>query len=221
LPWYACGSGAQTGVGQVVVEPDWRREQNVKKMLIVAGIVFLALSSVSICQELPGPAEGKARVYFFHFLAPMMGRHPVELFDGNSYLGHLDSSYCRGVDLDPGEHLLWARSANQNWFLRSELEAGRTYYVHMRMIPPKFVGPLRPSLVPGSSKDKKTKKTLKKIEDRLAKGAFAVHDPPTAANLEQRGDALKSVIEETMARWDSEWSKGGPWLSLGKGDYVR
>ena len=148
-------------------------------------ILCLALPSVVPGQELAGPAEGKARVYVFHFLGSSDGWYRAQLFDGHSYVGFVDSSQYYGFDLDPGKHLLWSKTANQKWFLRAKVKAGRTYYVHLRMIQAKWVGPLRPSLINAGADDWQGKKTLKKINKRLAEDAFVVQEPATAGISKQ------------------------------------
>jgi len=191
-----------------------------RSALLIVASLCLAAWSLGMSQELPGPPENKARVYFFHFLAPAAGRTPVQVYEGRNYLGLLESSHCYGVDLEPGEHLLWTRSANQSWFLRADVAAGRTYYVHLRMISPKFAGPLRPSLRSACRKDRQSRKTLKKIEERLAKGSFELQGPFLPERVEDREADMQGVIDTVMAKWDSVWSKQDNWDSLGKDDYV-
>ncbi len=195
---------------------DW---QHTRSLLLTCAALGLLFSSFVPAQELEGPPEGKARVYFFHFKGGLVGRNPAQIFADRSYMGFIESSHCYGVDLAEGEHLLWARSANQNWFLRAELEAGRTYYVHLKMSPPKFVGPLRPKLYP-AARTGKGKGTLKDIKKRLEKGSFAVHDRPPAERVEQRQLDLEPMIEEVMKRWEESWSKEDNWPTLKREDYV-
>ena len=201
------------------------------RRLRFAAVAFfcLALPSVVLGQGLAGPAEGKARVYVFHFpdvnpayrgdIQPVFG--PAQLFNGHSYVGFVDPGQCYGFDLDPGTHVLWSKYASQKWFLRAEVEAGRTYYVHLLLIPPKWVGPPRPSLINAGADNKRRKRTLKQINKRLAKHAFFVWEPATAEHLEAMQEKLGPMIEQVMATWDETWANESRWDVLHEADYVK
>lgn len=180
----------------------------------------LALPSITRAQELEGPAEGFARVYFFHFLAPMTGRYPAELYADRSYIGFVDSSHTYGFDFAPGEHLLWSKSANYKWFLRANLEAGKTYYVHLRMAPGAWAPGFRPQLHPAARNTRKQKKILKKIESRLTKNKFTVMPNFGTEELAKKTTERQQMIDEVMATWDSDWSDDKKWQTLAKDDYV-
>ena len=206
------------------------------RRLWFAVLVFfcLALPSVAPGRELAGPAEGKARVYVFYFEWPVFNSWigdpgTTQLFDGHSYVGSVDESQCYGFDLDPGTHLLWSKIKNNHkWFLRAEVKAGRTYYVQLRMKSP-VVGNPSPILTNAGADDKPGKKSLKKINKRLAIEpvrdihdlAFAVKEPATAEHIEAMQEELGPMIEEVMATWDESWSTLKKWDVIHESDYVK
>jgi hypothetical protein len=199
-----------------------------RRLRVAALVLFcLGLPSVVPGQELAGPAEGKARVYVFQFAALWAPRHApflkAQLFDGHSYVGFVEPEQYYGFDLDPGTHVLWSKYANQKWFLRAEVEAGRTYYVHLLMIQPRMfsAAALSPSLINVGRHDTRGTKTMKKINKRVAKHGFVVQEPETAEHLEAMQEALGPMIEEVMATWDEVWAKEHyRWDVLHKSDYV-
>ena len=149
----------------------------------VLAFFCLALPSVVPGQELDGPAEGKARVYVFQIPPPpnpARDPYPVftaQLFDGHSYVGFVGPSQYYGFDIDPGTHVLWAKTiptdrwqGAQKWFLRAKVKAGRTYYVHLLVT----YGMARPTLISAGPTTTRGEKTLKKINKRLAKHPFDV-----------------------------------------------
>lgn len=188
-----------------------------RQLLLVACVL---LSPISHAQQLDGPADGFARVYFFHFLAPMTGRFAAELYADRSFIGYVDSSHTYGFDLAPGEHVLWSKAANQKWFLKANLDAGKTYYVHVKMQVgtwnPKFSARLHPA----STSTKKRQKILKKIKSRLAKNKFTVMPALETRELAEKTIANEQTIDAVLAQWESEWSVENRWMTLSSEDAV-
>ena len=158
----------------------------------------------------------------------------TQLFDGHSYVGIVDHSQYYGFDLDPGPHLLWSKLGYQKWFLRAEVQAGRTYYVHLRVKvggPGGLHGPagLRPTLINAGADDKRGKKSLKKINKVVAVDhlylntgeACVLQEPATAEHIEAMQEELGPMIEEVMAEWDEVWTNESRWGVLHESDYVK
>ena len=218
-----------------------------RKPLIVLAVLCLiptwasdSARTVPRVAHITGPVEGKARVYVFHFgqrpyyAGPTGKEHfEAQLFDGHSYVGSVEPGRYYGFDLDPGTHLLWSKTAREQWFLRATVETGRTYYVHLLLLRPLGmdtpVGPPRPSLINAGADHKRGKKSLKKIKKLLAIDPLYVYtgelcvfqEPATAEHLEAMQEKLGPMIEKVMATWDETWTNEPRWDVLHESDYVK
>ncbi len=194
-----------------------------KKALWI-GIVFLLLtSSASLAQEPAAPPEGKARVYFFHFMGSMMGgQGAVNLFADDRFIGSVSASHYYGYDLEPGEHLLWAKYGNKKWFARAKLEAGGKYYIHVRPTTPKWnMNPVpAPVLRKACPNDKQGKKSYNWLTPRLKKNKFTEAETPSQEMLDQRTKDLADDIASILAQWESEWSKADKWVVINPEDAI-
>ena len=86
--------------------------------------VFVFINFVFVfTQTLEKPVAGKAKVYVFYFGGNTPVRNDIQLFLDKKYLGSIGSSYMKGLDIEPGKSVLWAKNLNKKWFLRLDVGA--------------------------------------------------------------------------------------------------
>ncbi len=88
---------------------------------------FLISSVLTFSQELKGPAEGKAMVYFIRSneLGYIIN---FKYFDGEKYLGKFSYGKFLSYECEPGKHLFWSKSENVD-FIEANLESGKIYII--------------------------------------------------------------------------------------------
>lgn len=176
-----------------------------KKFLQISCIFIFCFMANTNAQQLEGPAEGKARVYLFNFGALI--KTPAHVFVGNAYKGTVDGSRYIGFDVDPGKQLIWTFSAAKRWFSDAELEAGKTYYLHILMTPGKFNPVPAPVLYNACKNNKKGKKTYKSITKKLAANKFSPLDP----SLQETNRDFSEITTVALEKWESEWKTDKQW----------
>lgn len=185
-----------------------------KKLATLFLLTLLITISVQ-AEDLEAPAEGKARIYFFNYGGTLIGRYPISVFKDKEYLGNVRSSAYYPIDVDPGNCVLWAKTANKKWFMKADVEAGKTYFIHIQTIPGKGFNPVpSPMLHNASQNFKKGKKSYKGIMKRLAKGKFTLENENTAERIAENGATLQGDIQEVWQMWESKWSKAKKWNKI-------
>jgi hypothetical protein len=183
-------------------------------------VILWATTGLLFAQELQKPVAGKAKVYLFNYFGVVTGRNPVDIFVGKKYYGKLSSSSYYGLDLEPGDHLIWAENAGKKWFMQASLAAGKTYYIHLQPTAPKanFNPVPSPVLYNACPNDKKGKKRYADIEKRLKKNAFAATSGNTSEMIAAAQTKMNPGIEKVLAQWESDWKGDKKWGVIKPGD---
>jgi hypothetical protein len=177
-----------------------------------------AIPPDATAQELLSPEEGKAKVYFFSFGGDVAGRGNTRLFIDKEYIGSMGSTYYYGVDVEPGEHVIWATYAIKKWFLRANLAAGKTYYIKLQSQGAKrrvrrynpIPSPVLLNACPNNN-SKEGKKLYADLEKWLSANKFILADYNTPEIIANTNEELADEIAEIWTKWESEWSADARW----------
>src|SRR5215813_11048549 len=99
------------------------------KKLFAFIVFFFAMLRLSYAQNITPPSQGKAVVYFVRVSALGMVV-PFTFLDSAKVIAKFNGSNYTRYECDPGEHLFWARSENDD-FITAEVEAGKIYFVEV------------------------------------------------------------------------------------------
>lgn len=188
-----------------------------KKLLLIL-ITLVLFTSIAYSQELEKPMAGSTKVYVFNFAGSLI-RTPVALFLDQKYIGKIDGSNVFGLDLAPGEYILWARNLNLNWFIKLNVAADKTYYVHLQPAPDNPFNPIdAPILHNACPNHRKGKKRYKMIQKRLKKGSFTIQSGNTAETIAQGNSEKKVDIAEAWTEWQNELSGNRKWQQINPED---
>lgn len=159
-----------------------------KKLLIV----FLIGFALSIS------AQEKATVYVAR--VGMVGSAiNFKYFLGDQYLGKFKSNKYLKLQLDPGEHLIWAQSENK-FFVNAKVEAGKTYV--LQAVPQMGGLKARVILKPiVEGDDKKMIKQLEKIKKLIASSDPQQFD---SAELEEDREEMAEKIAKALDKYENE-----------------
>lgn len=187
-----------------------------KKLLLLL-ITLLVFTTTAFSQELEKPVEGKAKVYVFSYGGSII-RTPVLLFLDKEVVGKLNTSMLLDIDLAPGEYVLWSKNANRKWFIKLNVVADKTYYVHLQATPPRFPGIDTPVLHNACPNHRKGKKRYKQIAKRLANDKFVIETVNTPEYLSAVRLEQEATIAEVWAMWENEWSANKKWQQISPED---
>ena len=93
-----------------------------KKLTLIWIMALFALQSDA--QQLQKPAAGKCIVYFTRVTSMGVAIN-FKYFDGEKYLGKFNGRKYMIYECDPGRHLFWARSENNDYVEAEQI--GRAY----------------------------------------------------------------------------------------------
>jgi hypothetical protein len=151
----------------------------------------------------PAPAT-KAVVYIVRTSSygAMIG---FSYFDSTTYLGKTSGANYVRLEMEPGKHILWARSENRS-FVEADLEAGKIYFLEatpgMGLVKAQvLLSPVDPS------KDTKTMRRIFKLMEK---------EQPTTPKMEHIGT---NIIPEAMERLKYNREKGENILKLERTQY--
>ena len=97
-----------------------------KKISLIISLLTVSFAS-SWSQGIKPPPEGKAVVYFVR-VSKLGMIIDFTYFDSAKVIGQFNSQNYIRYECEPGKHLFWAHSENQD-FITADLEAGKIYFV--------------------------------------------------------------------------------------------
>lgn len=162
--------------------------------------------------ELEPPAEGMARIYIFNFEGHFAHRHPMEVFVDKGFRGLLSGSHYIGMDVVPGEHVLWAKNAAKKWFITIDAAQGKSYVVHMQPQPGAWNPVASPILHNASPEHRKGKKRFKKITKKFEN--FVLVSPVPPEELQAQNASREADIEKVWSQWEAEWKGQKRWQNV-------
>lgn len=183
------------------------------KNFLVIILMMVVLTTALSAQELKAPEAGKAKVYIFNFQGSIIGRNPMKLFLDQKYIGVLNSSMFYGIDLEPGEYVLWGFNGGKKWFLKLNVAGDKTYYVHLLPTTPKMnPNPVpSPVLYNACPNHKKGKKRYSAIVKRLEKDKFVEELANTPEAIQEGQEKRSNLIKEVWEKWENEWKNSKKW----------
>ncbi len=153
------------------------------------------------------PTSAKALVRFIR-PSGMGFAQEFNLFDGSRLIGNIVAKSQFDYLADPGRHVFMTTAENKA-FLDAELDAGKTYYVLLRIYPGAWRA--RAAFVPvtrGSENWDKVieyEKEFQKLEpDTVKLGAWE----------QSHQDSIKAIV----AAYESDYKQRYDWPKLGRGD---
>lgn len=162
------------------------------KFLILPILLFPFLSSFG--QGFTAPSSGKAVVYF---VRPATAGFAIsfDFYDNDKFIGSFAGRNYMRYETDPGEHLFWATSEN-NEFMPAELAAGSTYVVLVNV--EMGIAVARVGLIPLTPKDGRFNRVVKLVNKKASK-SFADEE------LAERNASRAAQIRETLDKYEEKW----------------
>lgn len=162
------------------------------KYLILAILAFPLASAFS--QGFTAPSPGKAVVYFAR---PATAGFAIsfDFYDNDKFIGSFAGRNYMRYEADPGEHLFWATSEN-NEFMPAELTAGNTYVVLVNV--EMGIAVARVGLVPLSAKDGRFSRVVKLVNKKMPKSF-------TDEELDKSTTSRAEHIRETLDKYAEKW----------------
>ncbi len=93
-------------------------------------IVFALQSNTIEAQDFQKPSEGKAVIYFLR-TSNLGAAINFKYFIDEEYLGKFSGKNYARYEVDPGEHLIYAKSENLD-FMKADLAADGIYLIHVK-----------------------------------------------------------------------------------------
>jgi hypothetical protein len=164
------------------------------RSLILGSILLLTLFSFG--QNIPPAPQNKAVVYFVRTSSLGFAIN-FSYFDSASFLGKTSGTNYVRYELEPGRHLLWARSENRS-FVEAELDAGKIYFLEVtpEMGAIKAEVDLRP-VHPNT--DEKVMKRILKLMDKKQ---------PSTFTPEELKDINSDIINKGLDKYREDKEKG-------------
>lgn len=173
-----------------------------KRLLVFAAVIStLCLNYNLSAQELQKPSEGKALIYFMRTstAAPIV---KFSFFHGDKYLGKFNGGKYMVYEVDPGEHLFWARSENTA-FLEANVQAGGVYIVDTTVKMGAFKAAV--GIRPLDKNAKNYERYLKRV-----KKLFAKNKERNFTEEERKTESVKmaDMISRIMEKYERQKAEG-------------
>jgi len=164
----------------------------------------LILSSLCYAQNIPPAPATKAVVYIVRTSSygSIIG---FSYFDSTTYLGKTSGVNYVRFEMEPGKHILWARSENRS-FVEADLEAGKIYFLEATP----GMGFVKAQVVLTPVNPAKDQKTMKRIFKLLEK------EQPTVPRMEH---ISADIIPSAMEKYQQNKEKGENILKLERSQY--
>jgi hypothetical protein len=156
-------------------------------------LLLLLVSSLTLSgQGFTSPAEGKAVVYFVR-LNGLGFAVNFEYFMGDKYIGDFAGRGYLRHECDPGEHLFWASSGNQE-FVPAKLKADATYVI---LVDVELGDVARVALVPITERHDIFDRVKKYIERKTP-------EVNTKAEIKQKNGTRRDFIAGQIKRYEED-----------------
>lgn len=169
-----------------------------------AAVIMLLLGNVlpSASQGLKPPPSGKAAVYFVR-LSNAGFAISFDFYDGKKFIGEFSGRNYMRYEADPGEHLFWAASENQE-FMTADLKADAVYVVIVNVEMGDTLA--RVGLTPITASNKQFEKVMTLVEKKSPRNKKPEELKAGAASRAQ-------AIEEALAQYKENEKKTHKHLS--------
>lgn len=166
-----------------------------KTKLLLLILIFTIHSNLIEAQDFQKPSEGKSVVYFLR-TSNLGAAINFKYFVGEEYLGKFAGKNYARLELEPGKHLLWAKSENLD-FMEADLKADATYLIHVK---PKMGGlkaAVRMEVV-----DTNDTKLFEKVKKLMSK------KKPVKMNM-KKAEKVTPKIKEYLIKYEKRKSGDG------------
>ncbi len=164
------------------------------KMLLLLAAFTLQTNMVN-AQDFQEPTDGKAVIYFLR-TSGLGAAINFKYFIDEEYLGKFSGKNYARIEVDPGEHLVWAKSENLD-FMKADLKANAIYLVHVK---PKMGG--FKAAVRLEVPDLSDAKLLTKIKKLIAK------KKPVTLNM-KKAEKEVAKIKEYLEKYEKRRNSTG------------
>ena len=166
-----------------------------KTKLLLLILIFTIHSNLIEAQDFQKPSEGKSVVYFLR-TSNLGAAINFKYFVGEEYLGKFAGKNYARLELEPGKHLLWAKSENLD-FMEADLKADAIYLIHVK---PKMGGlkaAVRMEVV-----DTNDTKLFEKVKKLMSK------KKPVKMNM-KKAEKVTPKIKEYLIKYEKRKSGDG------------
>ena len=166
-----------------------------KAKILFLFIAFAIQFNSAEAQDFQKPTEGKAVIYFLR-TSSLGAAINFKYFINEEYLGKFSGKNYARYEVDPGKHLIWAKSENLD-FMEADLEADAIYLVHVKPKMGGFKAAVRLEVT-----DLSDAKLLEKIKKLLTK------KQPVAFNM-KKADKEIAKIKEYLKKYKERKTSTG------------
>ena len=166
-----------------------------KSKILLLILIFTIQSNLIEAQDFQKPSEGKAVVYFLR-TSSLGAAINFKYFVDEEYLGKFSGRNYARYELEPGKHLLWAKSENLD-FMESDLKADAIYLIHVK---PKMGG--MKAAVRIEVVDASDVKLFEKVKKLISK------KKPVKMNM-KKAEKVTPKIKEYLEKYEKRKSSDG------------
>ena len=166
-----------------------------KNKILLLLLICTIQSNLIAAQDFQKPSEGKSVVYFLR-TSNLGAAINFKYFVDEEYLGKFAGKNYARYELEPGKHLLWAKSENLD-FMQADLKANAIYLVHVK---PKMGGlkaAVRLEVI-----DVNDTKLFEKVKKLISK------KKPVKFNM-KKAEKVTPKIKEYLEKYDKKKNSAG------------
>ena len=166
-----------------------------KNKILLLLLICTIQSNLIAAQDFQKPSEGKSVVYFLR-TSNLGAAINFKYFVDEEYLGKFAGKNYARYELEPGKHLLWAKSENLD-FMQADLKENAIYLVHVK---PKMGGlkaAVRLEVI-----DVNDTKLFEKVKKLISK------KKPVKFNM-KKAEKVTPKIKEYLEKYDKKKNSAG------------